>query len=180
MYGSARRFGLGDAMDDVAIDAAGEYAQDPQLARLHQLALLIAQLRNEFNAELNDASNADADFNAQQLTVIGQQIAGYLQQFNALRSSINQQTVNQNALHGVDASILAIGTWANQVLQALPSTIAAVPNALVDSLRNIGTNAGKDLAQVLVVPALLLLGAIAIARQAERTRAGRALVGRLR
>lgn len=179
MYGTAQRFGLGDALDDVAVDASEDYAQDPKLAQLHQLAVLIVALRQTFNNYLNAASNADADFDPATLTAIAQQLQSYVDQFRSLRGSIDHSTASMYALSTADQAILDAGTWAQQALAALPNAIAAIPNALVNALGNIATNTGKQVAKSIAVPAALIgggiLAAIWLVKQAEQTRTGRAL-----
>ncbi len=183
MYGTASRRGLGDTLDDVAGDDGGTYAQDPQLQQLHALAVLIATLRQNFNAYLNNASNADAEFDPAVLTQIGQQLQYYVGQFNQLRATIDRTTATTYALSKADQALLDVGTWAQQVIAALPNAIATVPNALIDAVGKVATNAGRNVAQSLAIPALLVgaiaVGVIVFVKSAERTRTGRALARRI-
>ncbi len=123
MYAGAARFALGDALADVANDGGGIYAQDAQLAQLHQLALLMNQLRAEFNAQLNAAANADAVFDPNVLTGLAQLLQQYAAQFKTLRATIDATTVNRNALSAADQALLDVGTWAQQTLAILPAAI---------------------------------------------------------
>lgn len=183
MYGTAGRRGLGDTLDDVAVDDAGEYDQDPQLRQLHALAVLIATLRQTFNAYLNNAANADADFDPAVLTQLGQQLQYYVAQFQQMRASIDRTTVTTYALSKADQALLDVGTWAQQVIAILPNAIAAVPNALLDAVGKVATNAGRNVAQSLAIPALIVgalaIGVVAFVKSAERTRTGRALARRI-
>lgn len=184
LYAPSVPRGLGDALDDLGLDTSGAYDQDPAIARLHQLTLLILQLRSEVNDQLDCASNADCTtFDANILSGLIQSLAQQQANFRTMRSQIDATTVQQNALTGLDGAMLAVQSWAQQTLAAIPGAIAALPNAVADGLTKIATNTGTDLAQSIAVPALLigglLLAGIAIVKQAERTRTGRALARRV-
>ena len=121
---------LGDAMDVVSgDDLSNAYASDPQLAQLHQIALLIVALRQEFNTVLNQIADASADVNPDYLAVLSQQISQYVDSFRALRATIDRTTVNANALNAVDQAILDIGAWAQQTA----AFVARIPRAVLDT-----------------------------------------------
>ena len=199
MYGGARRFGLGDALDDYAQgdNLSTAYAADPAMQQLHQLALLIVDLRSQYDQVFASIADASADVDPNELIVIAQQIQQYVARFAQLRGTINAQTQQMFDLSPIDQAMLAVATWAqnagNLATQAgsavlnLPTTVA---NYLAQQLANIaaaGANAaGKAagsafsaMAPILIGVGLVALGAIAIVGQAEKTRTGRALARRV-
>ncbi|HEX3698905.1 MAG TPA: hypothetical protein VH374_26280 [Polyangia bacterium] len=167
-------------MDDVA-NSDPCLTADPRLQQLHQLALTIAALRQQFGDVLNNTvANADADEQINGvdvgtvLTQLAQSIATEVGIFSSLRSQIDATTAAQCSVGPLDQAILDVGSWAQQMIQVLPSALAAVPNALVNALGTVVTNAGQQTAKALVWPAIIVVGAIGLAALGERTRTGRA------
>lgn len=162
---------LGDAMDDVSSQSDGT---DPLLVQLHQLALLIVQLRREADAILNQVSNADGTPDMDQLTILLQQIAQYVTEFKRVAAQRTAQ--NPYALSGADQAILDIGNWAQGVVNALPNAVSAIPNALLDAAGKIIGNAGSDLVGA-SVPWLIGGGLLLVlVLQAEKSRTYRKAV----
>lgn len=192
----ARRAGLGDALDTYADGdtLSNAYAGDPALAQLHQLALLIVALRQQYDTVFAQIGDASVDVDPNTLAVIAGQIQQYVAQFAQLRGSVNATTTATYDLSPVDNAILSVAGWADGAASAVKSVAGAVvslpttaANYLADQLSAIAAaaaraagNASKSAFGALLPIALgvgaLALGAIYLTRQAETTRTGRALV----
>ena len=195
----ARRSGIGDALDVYAQGdtLSNAYAADPALAQLHQIALLIVDLRSQYNTVLGELGDASIDVDPNTLTVIADQIKQYVDYFGQVRASVNAQTQQLYDLSPLDKAILAIGNWATTVIAFLkgaggdvlnlPTTaanyLANQLSAIAAAAARVAGNAGKAAFGALLPVALgvgaLLLGAIALTSRAEQTRTGKALVRRL-
>jgi hypothetical protein len=197
VYGAAARRGLGDALDDYAggDTLANAYAGDPALSQLHQLALVIVQLRDEANAQLNYAADADStDFDPNVLSAILAQIQTEVAAFGTMRATINANTLKMYDLSPLDNAMLAIGGWAQSfanIVSTVVTTVGNLPtttaNYLSQQLQNIAAAAAaaakaaaegalKAIEPLLIAGGVVLVGLVIFAREAEKTRTGRALV----
>lgn len=169
---------LGDALDDEAAGADDDGSGDADLTQLHALAVAIVNLRNYFNGQLSLVSNADGSPDLQGMTQAVQSIASLQGQFKTIAA--RRAATNPYALTGLDATVEAIGTWAQNALNALPSALAAVPDALVNALaqvvRNTGTSAVSAFSPLLIGAAVVGAALIFGAKQAETTRTYRKYV----
>ena len=195
----ARRSGLGDALDVYAQGdtLSNAYAADPALAQLHQLALLIVALRQQYDDVFAQIGDASVDVDPSVLQTIAAQIAQYVNTFGQLRGSVNAATTKQYDLSPIDNAMLAVAGWADSAAsgaKAVAGFVGGLPadaaNYVADQLSAIAAaaarvagNAGKAAFGALLPVALgvgaLLLGAIALTSRAEQTRTGKALVRRL-
>lgn len=139
-------------------------AEQAKWKQLHALALATYQAQQRAIA-LRRAGNEGAAF-------------GQVQTVQTLRGLMGTkvaeiQTMTQDDLSPFDRIVLQVGDWVVAFLQALPATVAAIPNALVEGLgliaRKAGTEAGKALLPVAI-------GAIAVLLLAERSSTVRRLV----
>jgi len=150
---------LGDAASD---------AQDQILMRqLHAIALTIYQAQQDILAAQARGDTAYVRARLQDL----QRMRGFFETTAAqLRGN------DPLALSSVERFILAAGTWIDNSVRALPGAIAAIPNALISAIGDIGSHAGSSLLGAalpwLAVGALVLFAVT----KAERTRTYRRYV----
>ena len=184
---------LGDAMDDYAggDPLMNAYAGDPALAQLHQIALIIVALRQQWESVLNAVANADSTVDPTALTDIATEIQQEVVIFGQTRAQVNAQTAKLYDLSPIDNAILDVGNWANGMLGILKQAGGAVLNLPTDianyvaqQLANIA-KAAADAAHKAAMAALMaILPVVAIAGvalllfvgQAEKTRTYRKLV----
>jgi hypothetical protein len=161
-------FALGDAVDDTAgLDASS----DANLQQLHLIAVAIVNLRNYIDGQLDNISNADApDVDWQGMTTAAQSIVQLKAQFQHYAALRAQQTKDLASLNLLEQAVLDIGAWAQGVLNALPTALAAIPNALIDALGKVASNAGGAALSAALPWAALVAGGIGLLLLSEKSR----------
>lgn len=155
-------------MRNLSLQEMDDYRQ------LHQLAVAIYQKQQIINGYLDTIGDADAvvDWNA--LTGAANAMLQLKQQFTSLRSRIDQNTRAQNQLGMLDRVILSVGTYAEQVLNALARALAAIPNAFIRAMGEIAKEGGRTMTEAAVSWLIPIAIGLVVLKQLESSPSVRA------
>jgi len=159
-------------MNNLSLQEMDDYRQ------LHQLAAAIYQKQQLIDGYLNNISNANAVMDWPAMIGAANAMVQLKQQFNTLRARIDRNTRAQNQIGMLDRVILSLGTYVDQVITALPSSLASVPNAFIRAMGEVGQQGGKTLAGIAATWIIPIGLGLMLLQQLEKSPTARAAMRR--
>jgi hypothetical protein len=137
---------LGDALEEFPASDPTNAANDPSLQALSAQAHLIVQIRDQLDGVIASVGDADEEPDYDAITSLLQQMASATATFQSMKAA--RGASNPYVLSAGDQAMLDLGNWAQGFIQALPSAIGALPNALVNAAGQVLQNTGSQLGTV--------------------------------
>lgn len=169
-YGRAWSLGTMRAGDARGLGQYQPTQDQRDLRTLHSLALSIYQLKQEGDRALRAGDTARV-----------RQVVTSLETMRAHFQQVAQRFVVRDAVtySAFERFVVGVGDYIVKILAALPSALAALPKALVDTVTDVTGHTGARVWGAVLPWIGLGLLAIWLVKQGEGTRTGRRLVARL-
>lgn len=160
--------GMGGASADLVTDTTP--TGDPVFQQIRTLAHMMAPIQQRINRAVSGVSNADATVDMDSLAADVIQLQGMHAEFYNLVQQWKGANPYAHDLNLANDYLAFLADWAQGMIQAIPETIAAVPNAVVDGLGNIASHGGQ-VAFGAILPWLAVGGAVLVfLKYAEKSR----------